>query len=149
MKQLLDQEQAREGRSRLGGNPNALPAGRYDGSTCERVAALTENLLHQSDTLCHWHVGQPDQANVGYAVQEDELAEIHIDGHYHSPFRSGDLKECSITRIPTEFIGKEYVVALVDQPVGKASTGTGVYKESHPPATDTAARESPATTACA
>ena len=83
------------------------------------------------------------------AVQEDELAEIRVDGHYHSVFVGRELQECSVTRIRAEFNGEQYVVASLNQPVGKALARAGVYKESHPPATDTAARESPATTACA
>ena len=86
---------------------------------------------------------------MGCTVQEDELAEIRVDGHDHPAFGDCRLKECPITWIRTQFTYERDIVALLNQPVGKPPAGAGVYKESHPPATETAARESPATTACA
>ena len=86
---------------------------------------------------------------MGCTMQEDELAEIHVDGHDHPAFSDCQLKECAITRIRAQLTYERDIVALLNQPVGKTPAGTGVYKESHPPATETAARESPATTACA
>ena len=46
-----------------------------------------------------------------------------------------------------EAVREDGIMALVGQPVGKSPPGAGVDEESHPPATDTAASESPATTA--
>ena len=82
-------------------------------------------------------------------MQEDELAEVHVDGEHHSVFRGRELQKCPVAGIYAELIGEQNVVALVNQPVGKPLSGTRIYKEPHPLPTDTAARESPATTACA
>ena len=82
-------------------------------------------------------------------MKEDELAEVCIDGHHHSAFSDSKLKECSITWVRTQILSEQHVVALVGEPAGEPLAGTSIYKELHPPATETAARESPATTACA
>ena len=65
-----------------------------------------QNLPHQSDTLDHCHIRQPDQTCVSNAVQEDELAEVRVDGHHHSPLGDREFKERPVARICTEFFNE-------------------------------------------
>ena len=82
-------------------------------------------------------------------MQEHQLAEVHVNRHHHPAFRGRNVEECPVAWIGAEAVGEDHIMALVDEPVGKSPPRAGVDEESHPPATDTATSESPATTACA
>ena len=82
-------------------------------------------------------------------MQEHQLTEIHVDCDHDSSFSRCHLEECAVTWIGAYAVGEDDIVTLVDEPVGKSPPHAGVDEELHPPATDTAARESPATTAWA
>ena len=82
-------------------------------------------------------------------MQEHQLSEIHVDCDDDSSFDCRHLEESVVAWVGAYAVGEDDIVALVNEPVGKSPPHAGVDEKLHPPATDTAARESPATTAWA
>lgn len=101
-----------------------------------------KHLLDQCDPLRGWNVGQADQTTLGQLADEDEMAEVGIDGYQHAVVSSGLLQEALVTRITPEATCLDDIVTLSPQPVGKAPAGTTVDQESHLTATATASSES-------
>ena len=82
-------------------------------------------------------------------MHEHELAKVHVDGYQRTVFRGCVLDQCQVAGVRAEVIGEDGVMTFAAQPNGQASPCTSIDEESHPLATDTAASESPATTAWA
>ena len=82
-------------------------------------------------------------------MQEHQLAEIHVDRHHHPAFGGCHVEQRPVAWVSTEAVSEYGIMALVNEPVRKLPSRAGVDEEPHPPATDTAVSESPATTAWA
>lgn len=106
-----------------------------------------EDLFHETDTPCRWQVGQANQTGVLAALQEDEAAEMLVQGNQDPFFRCGLGEQGSIARIRPELPRLQDIVPLFFEPVGDAATCTVVDQESHASYAFTASMESFAMTA--
>ncbi len=74
-----------------------------------------EDLVHETDTPCHWQVGQANQTGVLAALQEDEAAEMLVQGNQDPFFRCGLGEQGSIARIRPELPRPQDIVPLFFQ----------------------------------
>ena len=82
-------------------------------------------------------------------MQVYQLSKVGIDRDQHPPVRFCELQQCPVSWVRAKLPGFDNVVSVTAKPLSKTSTCAAIHQESHDPSTDTAARESPAMTACA
>ena len=108
-----------------------------------------DHLSQQRDTLLNGNIGQSNQARMRLVMQMDQGAEVRVHRDQDSAFGRGLFQQDAIAGIPASAARIKDIVTVATEPLDRAPTDASVSEESHERATDTAASESPAITACA
>ncbi len=109
----------------------------------------TYYLNHQSSSLLGRYVWKSHQSGMGNVMQIYQLPKVRIDRDQYPAIRFCKFQQRPVPRIGAKLPSFHNVMSITAEPLRKTMACTPVYEESHELATDTAANESPAMTACA
>lgn len=108
-----------------------------------------KQFFHHGDALRARNVGKADHPAVPRAAEEDQRAEIGIDGDQDPVLGGGPLENDGVAGVSSAFTRFDDVVSLLAQPGGEATARATIDEKPHFPATLTASSESCAITAWA